>query len=111
MKHLICKRLARMASTAAQDRYVSHGTTDSYYLPEELLADAMAAVDLADKLPSAERGTVEAFGRALRQNLPAAQSMPAFLSPVWLRIREAARACLDELGFDLDEWEQRELSE
>jgi len=111
--NLIALKLAPLASLAAQTRYILHATADEYYLPEEILEDAVYAVRLSDSAPDlcgrARNGLAE-LGRLLRDSAPDLTS-PVFVisDPAWCSLRAAAQRCLAAMGFDLASWEASEL--
>jgi hypothetical protein len=120
MHAAISNRLARLASLAAQRRYIVHGTCSEYYFPSELLNDADYVVRQVRTVP-AVRGclsaaTVQAvldFERLLDAAGTAVQSAASNEELVerdqaWCAIREHAARCLATMSFDLREWERVE---
>lgn len=120
MRYSIFKRLAPLASLAAQRRYLVHGTRDEYLVPEELLNDAYDVVRQVRTMP------------AVRDALPASAvqailDLDSLLDAVdgaeqrtqsneqlvehdaaWRAAREHVARCLDMVGFDLAGWEKTE---
>jgi hypothetical protein len=111
MKHIICDRLARMASVAAQERYITNGSADSYYVPDELLEDVAETGNLASKamsLSANEQQAIQSFLCVLDDSWPP-RKPPEYLSDAWCAIRNAAQACLRALDFELSAWEAKEI--
>ena len=108
--------LGPLASQAVQRRYIVGPTTDEYILPTEILNDGYYF--LRHPLGTAESlGSVEEFARVLEECGPKVPIEDATVSnetlverdPHWARIRDAAKAVLQELGADLEEWEREQL--
>ena len=120
MRHSISKRLAPLASLAAQRRYIVQATRDEYLVPEELLNDAddvirqvrtMPAV--RDALPASAVQAILDLDDLLDAADDAAQSPQSSEQLVehdaaWQAVREHVARCLDMVGFDLAEWEKTE---
>ena len=118
MRQTISKRLAPLASLAAQRRYIVHATRDEYLVPEQLLNDAddvirqvrtMAAA--RDSLPPAAvqsvlglEGLIDAADRAVQSTSSSEELVER--DGAWRAVREHVARCLDAMGFDLREWEK-----
>lgn len=111
--------LASLASLRVQEQYIVHGTKDEYLLPEELLDHALDITRLIEMFPhetsSAERAALAQFSNALEAELKAIALGPGitaetlvYRDPAWAKVREAARKCLEAVGFDLWRWEQKQ---
>ena len=120
MRHTISKRLAPLASLAAQRRYIVQATRDEYLVPEELLNDADDVVKQVRTMPAVRdalpTSAVQAFldlDGLLDAADSAAQSAQSSEQLVerdaaWRAVREHVARCLDMVGFDLAEWEKTE---
>ena len=114
MRQLIGRKLAPLASLAAQRRFILRATYDAYYLPEELLENAADAVRLGastEGLSTEAKGELVELGRLLHESAPDLSS-PEFITTdsCWCALRVTAQRCLLALGFDLASWESEELS-
>ena len=120
MRHTVSKRLAPLASLAAQRRYIVHATRDEYLVPEELLHDADDVIRQVRTMPAVRDAlpvsAVQAFldlDGLLDAADGAAQSAQSSEQLVehdaaWRAVREHVARCLDMVGFDLAEWEKTE---
>ena len=120
MRHTISKRLAPLASLAAQRRYIVQATRDEYLVPEELLKDAHDVIRLVRTMPAARDAlsasavqTILDLDGMLDAADGAAQSAQSTEQLVerdaaWRAVREHVTRCLDMVGFDLAEWEKTE---
>jgi hypothetical protein len=120
----ICHKLVYLASIAAQERWMVNATKDEYLLPEELLNEALHAVEsirksypwAADVIPQ-HRDVILRFGVILDAEAQKVDEVNTEWKTLvresrpWAAIRIAARACLDELGFDFATWERRKVNE
>ena len=110
--------LGPLASLVVQRRYIVEATGDSYLVPAELVNEGHyflrhPLLGETGSLPS-----VQKFGRVLEQvgpRLPlddSSVSNDALVEqdPDWIRVREAARAVLQEMGADIEEWEREQLA-
>ena len=103
------KTLARLASSRAQQIYISDATPDEYYVPEQLIEDAIHALD------SGNLGThlsAQALSKALKSfRIPEGVSNRELVEVYepWCRVRVASRNLLEDFKFDLEEWEESEL--
>jgi hypothetical protein len=113
MLDVIYRNLRDLASIRMQHRFIRDATKDNYLLPEELLADADSAVRLASKSTSIKeehRQAIEEF-RLVLDSVHPDLSIPNFfdVDPDWVKLREAAKKCLIQLGFDLASYEDEEI--
>jgi hypothetical protein len=120
LRAIISKRLAPLASLAAQRRYIVHGTPEEYLVPSELLNEADDVVRQVRTMPVARDGlSAEAVQAilALDRLLDAAdRSLVSTTSgeelverdSAWQALREHVARCLDIMGFDLRDWERTE---
>ena len=115
-RNRICNQLAPLASLAAQRRYIVHAEHDAYYVPDQMLEDAMdvarvvaSAEDAAD-LPAGFHAEVHCLARlALAADLGRSSNHELIESNAsWRAVREQAQKCLSVLGFDLTGWENAE---
>jgi hypothetical protein len=104
--------LAPLASLKVQDRFIVHGNKDEYLVPEELLESAINF--LFEQQIIAYQNTEKML--RLKENIrnveiPSAISNRELIYEYgpWVRIREDAQLILEELGFDLANWEITEL--
>jgi hypothetical protein len=120
----ISKSLAHLASYKMQDRYMVGATKDEYLLPSELLEDAFSIVEAIEEksgwavmLSRSEREAVIEFGEVLKREYEFIDLNKVTLEELvndnepWAKIRKAVQKCLEKLGFDLEAWEKKELSE
>jgi hypothetical protein len=112
----IAKRIAPLASSSAQRRWIVDGTADWYLLPSELLEQAIDAPRCA-RLQRAQNAVPSNLFSALERLAALAgrvslhnKTNQALIEhdPAWAAARQQARICLDLLGFDLREWEAGE---
>ena len=118
MSSSIAQRLVRLASLAAQRRYVVRGTAQSYYLPEELLNDAYEAVRMASEMvhvrktlaPEAAEHIAELERLLDGVELNRSGGLVELIESdaAWRAAREHAAACLALMKFDLRHWERSE---
>jgi hypothetical protein len=120
MRTTISKRLARLASLAAQRRHIVHGTRDEYYVPLELLNDAHDVIRQVRTMPAARdslpatavqtvldlEGLLDAASRAVESTSSSEELVER--NGAWRAVREHVSRCLDAMGFDLREWEKTE---
>jgi hypothetical protein len=120
MRHTISKRLAPLASLAAQRRYIVHGTRDEYYVPSELLHIAYDVSRQVRTMPAARdilpaaavqavldlEGLLDAADRAV-QGISSNEELVE-RDGAWRAVREHVIRCLDAMSFDLHEWEKTE---
>jgi hypothetical protein len=116
----ISRRLAPLASLAAQRRYIVHGTRDEYLVPSQLLDDADDVIRQIRTMPAVHDALSSAAVQAvldLDDLLDAADRAAEVVSSgeelverdvAWRAVREHVARCLDIMGFDLREWEQAE---
>jgi hypothetical protein len=123
MRNDVLDAVAWLASVDAQRRYIAHGSTQRYVLPEELLNDAFAVLEHTLRMPAqtaeispAERGHLSDFMAildAVAPHVPVDGSRSAATviesDPSWLTIRAAAINLLSNLGFDIEAWTRREI--
>jgi hypothetical protein len=120
MRHTISKRLAPLASLAAQRRFIVQGTRDEYLVPSDLLNDAVDVVRQVRTVPAVRdalpASAVQAFldlDRLLDAADGAAQHSQSNEQLIehdaaWRAVRKHVARCLDMMGFDLAEWEKTE---
>jgi hypothetical protein len=120
----VCDKLVRLASEAAQERWMVKATKDEYLLPDDLLNDAFHVVESirggvpwVTDLDERDRDAILRFGLVLESEAAEMDEMHMEWVRLvrdcapWAAIRTAARQCLSDLGFDLSSWEQREVHE
>lgn len=114
MRNKICRLLAALASVRIQHRFIRDATVDFYLLPEDVLNDAYSAIETASwstTLNDEERRSIARFALVLESSRPDLSKPDFYDSDAeWLKIREAAGACLREFGFDLEQYEGKQLS-
>ncbi len=111
--------LGPLASQAVQRRYIVGGTKDSYLVAEEVLNDGdyflhHPELGATQSLPSVQR-----FARTLQECARKVPFDDATVSnetlverdPYWARIRNAAKAVLQEMGADFEAWERGRLED
>jgi hypothetical protein len=108
--------LTPLASAALQDRYIRRATVEEYYVPDELLENAMVAAEFVRQQKGwVETLTPQQLDKALSfadaaqrfRGLDRLPESPAALleHPAWVALRNAAADCLVALGYDLCELE------
>lgn len=120
MRHTIAKRLAPLASLAAQRRYIVQGTRDEYLVPSELLNDADAVVRevrrmpvVQDALPASAVQAILDLDNLLHAAVATTERTQSNEQLVehdtaWRAVREHVARCLDMIDFDLAAWEKTE---
>ena len=120
MHTTISKRLAPLASLAAQRRYIVRGARDEYLVPSELLNDADDVVRQVRTMPAARDGlsaeavqailALDSLLDAADRSVESAASGEELVerNPAWQAVREHVARCLDIMGFDLRDWERTE---
>jgi hypothetical protein len=120
MRHTISKRLAPLASLAAQRRYIVQATRDEYLVPEELLNDADDVIRQVRTMPAVRDALPASAVQAILELddlLDAADGAARHTQSneqlvehdaAWRAVREHVARCLDLVGFDLAEWETTE---
>ena len=114
------KSLVRLASAALQDRYILRTSPEDYYVPVELLEDAIVAAEFVrGKQAWVRTLTPDQLDKALSfaevalsfPNLDSLPKSPAALleHPAWVALRTAAADCLVALGYELSELERDPL--
>jgi hypothetical protein len=111
------KLLGPLASQAVQRRHIVRGTRDSYLLPTEALNDGDYFLRHPQLGTAKSLSSVQEFARVLEESAPKLPLEDATVSnealveqdPYWARIRNAAKAVLQEIGADLEEWEREQL--
>jgi hypothetical protein len=118
--------LAHLASATIQERYIVTGTPDNYLVPNQLLADLDGSLQFFrfERFPERLKLLNERFGRAAYVKLLELERWidgnPRFLESyssenlgtlvhqdsTWLQIRRLADEILQELDFDLQQWER-----
>jgi hypothetical protein len=104
-----------LASLYLQRRFIRDGTSKFYVLPDELLDDVARSVQILKRsksLTASQRMAIEELETALdsaKPNFDNAEFIDA--DPDWVRLRNAAKNCVQELGFDLGQFEAGELGE
>jgi hypothetical protein len=109
---LIYKVLAPLASLTLQERYIVNGYRDNYLLPEELLNSAINFFFEQRGVPYENTASLDEFKKSIQNcDIPETISRHELVHKYtpWIRVREKARVCLNELGFDLEKWEKNEL--
>jgi hypothetical protein len=118
---MLFERIARLASLALQERFITHATAQNYYVVEELLGTAAGVVDgllgievYARSLSEANKEALLAFDEVLRregERVDLSSGDLVHADPAWQQIRMAASECLAQVGFDVPAFEARELDE
>jgi hypothetical protein len=116
MRNQLIKHLARLASQDLHERFIRHGTKDSYVLPEELIDMVLGDIHVIMLHELLKRPFSDLELEALRRfdeiasatgtSIPweSATSAGAFLdSPEWVALRNAAAMCLEKLSVDIKE--------
>jgi hypothetical protein len=117
---LLAKKLARLASLAAQRQYIVHGSRDAYYLPSELLNDAHEVVEQVRAAPRGRSGLApnteqavlvleELLAEAGHSTDRCGNEELIERDSAWKAVREQAARCLDLLEFNLQAWEKAEI--
>jgi hypothetical protein len=109
----IMKRLAPLASSTAQRRWMANGTPDEYLIPEQLLEDALDVTRFAglrhvrSGLPPSLVSALERLAELVRELSIAGTSNELLVEsdPSWAAVREQCRVCLALVDFDLPGWE------
>ena len=101
------KLLAPLASLKAQEKYIISGTKDNYYLPEELLEQALEALEKEEETEVSTRlkELIKVF------EFPESYSARNLVleNEAWKNIRELTNTFLSSRNFDLNSWENHEL--
>ena len=98
------KRLAPLASSTAQRRWMANGTPDEYLIPEQLLEDALDATRFAG-LRHVRSGLPPSLVSALERLAELVRELSIESDPSWAAVREQCRVCLAQVDFDLPGWE------
>jgi hypothetical protein len=107
--------LCYLASLRLQHRFIRDATRESYVLPDELLDDVHGSVQAAKRSKSLTAEQRRAFEElegvlnAANPNLDRADFIDA--DPDWVMLRNAALICVENLGFDLMQFEANEIAE
>jgi hypothetical protein len=110
--------LGRLASRPVQRRYIVRGTGDSYLLPTEILNDGYYFLRHRQLGTAESLSSVQEFARVLAEWAPKGPLEDGTVSnetlveqdPDWARIRDAAKAVLQVVGANLEEWEREQLA-
>ena len=108
----IHKALAPLASLEVQNRYIVKGTKDNYLLPEDLLNTAINTLFEQQAVTLHETGALKELKEAIRAcDIPEGMSNSELITGYepWIKVREASKKYLSEIGFDLQAWEKNEL--
>jgi hypothetical protein len=123
MKHRIQEALCRLASVAYQTRYVTHGTSEEYVLPEELLDSTCSIIETTLKSDiliqslkndeAQELSHVLTVLRRLQKDIPLNEPTVSNYDLIqknasWLKARNLAQKALEVLGCNLADWERKE---
>ncbi len=111
--------LGPLASQAVQRRYIVGGTKDSHLLAKEVLNDGDYFLRHPELGATQSLPSVQEFARALREcalevpldDVTVSNKTLIERNPYWARIRNAAKAVLQEMGADLGAWERGELED
>jgi hypothetical protein len=120
-KIVIIKALRPLASIAYQRRYIVGGTKDEYVLPDELLESAYSSIqpiltrpEVSSTFSEAELSCILKMLRCLDREgdkLPSDGSISnedlVENNAAWAAIRSTAQQCLNVLGVNLSEWEEK----
>jgi hypothetical protein len=124
MKQRLCETLAWLASFEAQRKYIVHATADNYILPSELFENIYGLMEsltlhpaLGSDVTDGEKAVFVSFYRVFERLAPKVPVEDPSVSRTtlvendasWSEIRKEARVCLDAIGFDLAEWEMKNL--
>jgi hypothetical protein len=104
--------LAPLASLKVQDRFIVHGNKDEYLVPEELLESAINFLFEQQIITYQNTEIMQRLKENIRNvEIPSGISNRELVYEYgpWIRIREDAQLILEELGFDLANWEINEL--
>jgi hypothetical protein len=104
--------LAPLASFEAQDRYIVNGTAEFYLLPNDLLSSAFNFFFEQKVIEYEDSAAIREFKDALRHyDYPEEISNRelVFHYEPWINLRNKAKRVLDEMGFNLQAWEKKEL--
>jgi hypothetical protein len=116
-KTVFVKSLVPVASAALQDRYIRRATAEEYFVPDELLKDAIVAAKFVQlnegwvkSLTPLQREQALSFAEAALRFLHP-ESLPDSTAellehPAWVALRESAASCLASLGYALSELER-----
>jgi hypothetical protein len=120
LERMHLERIARLASLTLQERFITHATADNHYVVELLLDEAHGVADdllsnrgYAESLSESGRQALRAFDDVFQREVGQVNLSGSDLvhqDPAWAAIREAARHCLDGVGFDLAQFEASELA-
>ncbi len=124
MKKRIQDALARVASVAYQMKYIVHGTTQEYVLPDELLdftcsliETALSSSTLRESWTETERDQLSRLLGHLRKvekEIPFNDERVSNYdlvarNPCWLEASKLAREYLEMTHFDLHGWEKHNV--
>ena len=109
--------LGPLASIAVQRRYIVGGTKDTYRTVGELLDDGEYFLRHPELGATQSLASVQEYARVLQacaqevpiEDVTVSDERLVERDPHWARIRNAAKAVLQEMGADLETWERGEL--
>lgn len=109
---IIHKALAPLASLEVQKRFILNGTNDEYILPEELLDYAVNVLFEQKAVKFEETETLSELKKSIKacdvpENMDYSELI--FNYKPWEKVRVLSKIYLEEIGFNLREWEQNEL--
>jgi len=101
------KILARLASVLAQEKYIVKANENEYYVPEELLEEALVALEAEEntKLVDKLKKQIKAF----EFPEPFDARNLVFNYEPWITIRNLSHEQLNAMGFSLSNWEASDL--
>jgi len=117
MRRSIAKRLAPLASLAAQRRWIIHGTADEYIVVDQLLEDAHDVVRQVREIPEVAKSLTPEAVAFITGLEPMLKSLDTFRvgaetliedNASWSTLRSQAGRCLEALAFSLRDWEKEE---
>ncbi len=109
--------LGPLASQAVQRRYIVGGTKDSYLVAGDVLNGGDYFLYHPELGLTQSRPSVQEFARAIEKcagklrldDVSVSNETLVEQDPYWARIRNAAKAVLQEMGADLEAWERGQL--
>lgn len=109
---VIYRVLAPLASLAIQERFMINATAEEYLLADELLESAVNFLFEQSAITVPSDPEIDELKLAIRSctipdDMPVDRLVREYAP--WINVREKSKAVLDNQGFNLQEWEGREL--
>ena len=109
---IIHKALAPLASLEVQKRFILNSTNDEYILPGELLEYAVNVLFEQNVVKFKETETLTELKKSIKacdipENMDYSELILNYKP--WEKVRVLSKKYLEEIGFNLSEWEQNEL--